>query len=138
MTKTPKVGVPDYNNYVKPEEEMWIKKINQKLTRSAYVTHGQFRQDMLQILKNAQTYNTSTGECAHPGPLFVPCKLVSSQQKCHQPNGLASQLDCNPALVCKTRSEVEVCLKGVVLLICRDKLLSMCYKIFDLGVRAAY
>ena len=93
VTKTGK-GVADYNNFVKPEDEMWIKKINQKLTRSAYVTHGQFREDVHQILKNAVTYNQSTGVCAHPGPLSVPGKLVSSQQECHQPNVLASQRDC--------------------------------------------
>jgi len=71
VTKTGKNGVSDYNNFVKLEDEVWIKKINQKLTRSAYVTHGQFREDMHQILKNAVTYNQSTGMCAHPGPLFV-------------------------------------------------------------------
>ena len=71
MTKTGKNGVSDYNNFVKLEDEVWIKKINQKLTRSAYVTHGQFREDMHQILKNAVTYNQSTGMCAHPGLFFV-------------------------------------------------------------------
>ncbi len=71
VLKTGKNGVSDYNKFVKPEDEMWIKKINQKLTRSAYVMHGQFREDMHQILKNAVTYNTSTADCAHPGPLFV-------------------------------------------------------------------
>ncbi len=70
VLKTGKNGVSDYNNFVKLEDEIWIKKINQKLTRSAYVTHGQFRKDMHQILKNAVTYNQSTGMCAHPGPLF--------------------------------------------------------------------
>jgi len=133
VTKTGKIGVADYNNFVKPEDEMWIKKINQKLTRSAYVTHGQFREDVHQILKNALTYNQSTGECAHPGLLFYPCKLVSSQQECHQPNVLASQRDCilyNPTVVCKHRSEVQVCLKAVLLLIYHDKLLSMCHEMF--------
>ena len=93
MTKTGSKGVADYNDFVKPEDEMWIKKINQKLTRSAYVTHRQFREDVHQILKNAQKYNLSTGVCAHPGLLFVPHKLVSSQQERHQPDVLASLRD---------------------------------------------
>ena len=141
---------------------MWIKKINQKLTRSAYVMHGQFREDMHQIMKNAVTYNTSTADCAHPGPLFVivlplvfalfwhcfctvlalflRCFATLAQQECHQPNALVSQHNCsiyNSTAVCKHRSEVKVCLKAVVLLICRDKLLNMCCEIFYLGVRAA-
>jgi len=127
VTKTGKNAVADYNKYVEPEDEMWIKKINQKLTRSAYVTHGQFREDVHQILKNAHKYNQFSGSmCAHPGLLFVPCKLVSSQQECHQPSVLVSQHDCMTIIVCKHRSEVEVCLKAVLLLTCCDKLLSRC------------
>lgn len=157
VLKTGKNGVSDYNKFVKPEDEMWIKKINQKLTRSAYVTHGQFREDMHQIMKNAVTYNTSTADCAHPGPLFVivlalvfalfwhffciVLQLVLAQQECHQPDALVSQHNCsmyNTTAVCKHRSEVEVCLKAVMLLICRDGLLSMCCEIFYRGARQAY
>ncbi len=123
VLKTGKNGVSDYNNFVKLEDEIWIKKINQKLTRSAYVTHGQFREDMHQILKNAVTYNQSTGMCAHPGPLFFSSaslfwhsKSVISQMYWHHnitATFTTQQLSAH-------RSEVEVCLKAILLLICHD------------------
>ncbi|KAL0025336.1 hypothetical protein WJX79_008358 [Trebouxia sp. C0005] len=78
VTKTGSKGVADYNDFVKPEDEMWIKKINQKLTRSAYVTHRQFREDVHQILKNAQKYNLSTGVCAHPDAAGMADKIYQT------------------------------------------------------------
>ena len=67
VVKTGKQGVTDYNNFVRPEDEMWVRKISQKLTRAAYVTHIQFREDVHQILKNAQKYNDAGSLCGHEG-----------------------------------------------------------------------
>ena len=63
-----KVRVTDYNDFVRPEDEMWLKKINGKLTKVQYVNRSQFQNDVHQIWKNAVKYNVYSGSlCAFPG-----------------------------------------------------------------------
>ena len=54
QTEVSKRVVTDYNKFVPPEKEMWVKKINTKLTRSQYASHNEFQKDIFQILKNAR------------------------------------------------------------------------------------
>lgn len=64
-----KKQIEDYGNFVKPEDEMWVKKINGKLTKSQYTSHKQFKADIHQLMRNAQVYNAAFGGgvCAYPG-----------------------------------------------------------------------
>lgn len=70
-----KKNVKDYNNFVRPEDEIWVKKINGKLAKSGYSSSQQFMADVHQLLMNAEAYNLGGGLCAFPGianlPLFV-------------------------------------------------------------------
>ena len=70
-----KKNVADYNNFVLPEDEMWIKKINGKLTKSGYTSGQQFKADVRQLKMNAEGYNLGGGLCAFPGtdtPTWLP------------------------------------------------------------------
>ena len=70
-----KKNVADYNNFVLPEDEMWIKKINGKLAKSGYTSGQQFKADVRQLKVNAEGYNLGGGLCAYPGsaaPTFLP------------------------------------------------------------------
>lgn len=59
--------VADYNKFVPPEKEMWVKKINIKLTRSQYTSRTDFQKDVNQIAKNARAYNLHPeAVCANP------------------------------------------------------------------------
>lgn len=62
-----KKNVSDYNNFVPPEDEMWIKKINGKLAKSGYTSGQQFKADVCQLKVNAEGYNLGGGLCAYPG-----------------------------------------------------------------------
>lgn len=62
--------VYDYNKFVSEADEMWIKKINVKLTRSQYSSRQEFDADVHQIAKNARAYNYAYHQgavCANPG-----------------------------------------------------------------------
>ena len=62
-----KKNVADYNKFVLPEDEMWIKKINGKLGKSGYTSGQQFKADVRQLKVNAEGYNLGGGLCAYPG-----------------------------------------------------------------------
>lgn len=62
-----KKNVADYNKFVQPEDEMWIKKINGKLAKSGYTSGQQFKNDVRQMKLNAENYNLGGGLCAYPG-----------------------------------------------------------------------
>ena len=88
QTPVNKKLVTDYNRYVMVEDEMWIKKINVKLTRSVYVTHQQFKEDVHQILRNAQQYNVlSPSMCAYPGGSATSLKPLSCPRASTQNSG---------------------------------------------------
>lgn len=72
QTEVSKRVVTDYNKFVPPEKEMWVKKINTKLTRSQYASHNEFQKDIFQILKNARAYNYNPeAVCANTGMLYI-------------------------------------------------------------------
>ena len=98
--------VTDYNSFVKADDEIWIKKINSKITRSLYTTAKQFEADVHQILKNAQKYNVhSASMCAFPGK-FSHCfacwlytRPTCSKCACFEPVqclSIINALNCNP------------------------------------------
>lgn len=89
-----KKHVKDYNNFVQPEDEIWIKKINGKLAKSGYSSRQQFLADVHQMRANAEAYNLGGGLCAFPGnsclqllemhwtcPLFA-VYVLSMRSKC--------------------------------------------------------
>ena len=53
-----KTVVPDYNEWVKPEDEMWVEKIRGRLSKHAYSTAAEFMSDLDQIRVNAEAYNS--------------------------------------------------------------------------------
>ena len=72
-----KKNVADYNKFVLPEDEMWIKKINGKLGKSGYTSGQQFKADVRQLKVNAEGYNLG-GDCAPTQVqphLTAPCLL---------------------------------------------------------------
>ena len=66
-----KKNVKDYNSFVQPEDEMWIKKINGKLAKSGYSSSQQFVADVQQMRVNAEAYNLGGGLCAFPGTVHL-------------------------------------------------------------------
>jgi hypothetical protein len=60
--------VPDYNDYVAPEQEMWLAKISRKCDTVQYVSASEFREDFHKILSACKAYNTlGQGRLANPG-----------------------------------------------------------------------
>lgn len=53
-----KTVVPDYNAWVKPEDEMWLEKIRGRISKYHYATAAAFVADLDQIRVNAEAYNT--------------------------------------------------------------------------------
>ena len=80
-----KKNVADYNNFVLPEDEMWIKKINGKLTKSGYTSGQQFKADVRQLKMNAEKYNLGGGLCAFPGTAIPTLLTHPSPLFCHNP-----------------------------------------------------
>ena len=73
-----KKNVADYNKFVLPEDEMWIKKINGKLGKSGYTSGQQFKADVRQLKVNAEGYNLGGGLCAYPGAAPPHCPPPAS------------------------------------------------------------
>ena len=60
--------VPDYNIWVKEEEEMWLEEIKNRIRKGHYTTHEAMLADMDQIHTNAVKYNTTgNGQIGMPG-----------------------------------------------------------------------
>ncbi len=64
-----KVAVPDYNNYVAPQDEMWLEKIQGKARKKGYQSVFEFKQDMRKISDNAAKYNRSSTAQLRTPPL---------------------------------------------------------------------
>lgn len=62
--------IADYNDFVAPEDEMWLDKILEKANAGWYVTVDAFRADMQQLVTNAQAYNGPDGG-AQRYPLII-------------------------------------------------------------------
>ena len=93
-----KKSVIDYNKFILPEDEMWIKKITGKLIKSGYTSHKQFKADLHQLMTNAQTYNGSEGGvCAYPRKQsHFGCYMLAAlhaQRSCFE--------TCNRCLLCQ-------------------------------------
>ena len=75
-----KKKVEDYSKFIQPEDEMWLKKISGKLTKSGYTSHKQFQADVHQLMTNAQIYNgAGGGVCAYPGKQsHFGCLLIAA------------------------------------------------------------
>lgn len=75
--KVNKSSVRDYHKWVRPEDEMWLDKINRKITQHEYTSGAQLRSDFEKIYKNAIAYNQDDhGELATPStPLGLSCAL---------------------------------------------------------------
>ena len=56
--------VPDYNDFVKEADEMWLDKISRKINGLKYRSAEEFRQDIICLKTNAVAYNTP-GNGAH-------------------------------------------------------------------------
>lgn len=49
---------PDYNEFVKPVDEMWLDKMSGKIKGLKYSTAAAFKEDVDQIHSNAVAYNS--------------------------------------------------------------------------------
>ena len=59
---------PDYNQFVKPEDEMWLHQISNKTRALAYSDRTQFLADFEAIRANCLAYNTpGCGQYGGPG-----------------------------------------------------------------------
>lgn len=58
QTEVSKQRAPDYNNFVKPEDEMDISKIDRKIKNGRYSSGAELRADLYQIYANAEAYNS--------------------------------------------------------------------------------
>jgi hypothetical protein len=63
--------VPDYLEFVRPEDEMWLKLIETKIRKLAYSTREQFLGDFRQMVANCRAYN-SDGCGKFPGQGDLP------------------------------------------------------------------
>lgn len=93
-----KKNVADYNNFVLPEDEMWIKKINGRLAKSGYTTGQQFKADVCQLKVNAEGYNLGGGLCAYPG--VAHCSPVSHPSSAPSACLLSLPFMCCPRMAC--------------------------------------
>lgn len=59
--------VPDYNVWVREEEEMWIEEVMHRIRKGNYRAHEPMLADVDQIYTNAAKYNTP-GNGEHGGP----------------------------------------------------------------------
>ena len=51
--------VPDYNEWVREEDEMWLNKIQERIRMGEYRAYQQMLADVQQIHTNALAYNTA-------------------------------------------------------------------------------
>ena len=58
---------PDYNQWVEPEKEMWLRRIMDKCRKGDYSNHAEFHTDVCQIAANSRAYN-SEGHGIYRGP----------------------------------------------------------------------
>ena len=65
---------PDYNDYIRPEQEMDTGKIDRKIKGSRYSSGAELRADFNQIFANAQLYNApGNGKYGGQGEHFTTC-----------------------------------------------------------------
>ena len=53
-----KAAIPDYNEFVKPEDEMHLDQISRQISDYHYACADRLREDLVQIQTNAKAYNT--------------------------------------------------------------------------------
>ena len=53
------INVPDYNEWVREEDEMWLNKIQERIRMGEYRAYQQMVADVQQIYTNALAYNTA-------------------------------------------------------------------------------
>ena len=71
QTRVPPDLAPDYHEFVRPEEEMWLHQISDKLRNAAYATRDQFLADFVAIQTNCVKYNTpGHGKFGGPGKIL--------------------------------------------------------------------
>ncbi len=81
QNKVKKSVVTDYQQWVAPEDEMWLDKIIRKCNAAEYVSSAEFREDFQKIVNNCQAYNTEGhGSLASPGAAFVLFIIVKQNR----------------------------------------------------------
>ncbi|KAL6760108.1 hypothetical protein V8C86DRAFT_2561061 [Haematococcus lacustris] len=79
FTAVPKTNVPDYNNFVKPGNEMWLDKIKGKNRSNKYPSRQAFMADIVAIHTNAVAYNSPfNGKAAYFPAIGLAKELVDT------------------------------------------------------------
>eukprot|EP00891_Asterochloris_glomerata_P009257 jgi/Astpho2/9257/Aster-x0390 len=72
-----KAAIPDYNEFVKTEDEMHLDQINRQISDYHYACADRLREDLVQIQTNAKAYNTEgKGKWGNGGVVRLAAELL--------------------------------------------------------------